>query len=93
MRWLHGITDSVDMGFEQTQEDSEGQESLVCCSSWGCKESHTTEQLNNDNPTYDPGIPVHLEPTEQQKTYNHRLHLTNSITAWGCCPDGARLLV
>ena len=25
--------------FEQTQEDSEGQGSLTCCSPWGCKES------------------------------------------------------
>ena len=33
--------------FEQTQGDSEGQGSLVCCSPWGCKESNTTEQLNN----------------------------------------------
>ena len=24
----------------------EGQGGLVCCSSWGCKESDTTEQLN-----------------------------------------------
>ena len=29
--------------FKQTQEDSEGQGSLVCCSLWGCKESDTTE--------------------------------------------------
>ena len=29
--------------FEQTLGDSEGQESLVCCSSWGHKESDTTE--------------------------------------------------
>ena len=28
--------------FEQTLGDSEGQESLVCCSPWGCKESDTT---------------------------------------------------
>ena len=27
---------------EQTPRDSEGQESLVCCSSWGRKESDTT---------------------------------------------------
>ena len=27
---------------EQTQGDSERQGSLVCCSSWGCKESDTT---------------------------------------------------
>ena len=26
--------------------DDEGQRSLVCCSSWGCKELDTTEQLN-----------------------------------------------
>ena len=31
--------------FEQTPGDSEGQGSLVCCSSWGCKELDTTEQL------------------------------------------------
>ena len=34
--------------FEQTLGDSEGQESLECCSSWGCKESDRTEQLNKN---------------------------------------------
>ena len=29
--------------FEQTLGDSDGQRSLVCCSSWGHKESDTTE--------------------------------------------------
>ena len=29
--------------FEQTLGDSEGQGSLACCSSWGCKELYTTE--------------------------------------------------
>ena len=28
--------------FEQTSGGSEGQGSLVCCSSWGCEESDTT---------------------------------------------------
>ena len=42
MRWLDGITDSVDM-VEQTPGDNEGQGSLVCCSRWGCKESDTPE--------------------------------------------------
>ena len=28
---------------EQTLGDSEGQGSLACCSSWGCKELYTTE--------------------------------------------------
>ena len=30
--------------FEQAPGDGEGQESLECCSLWGCKESDTTEQ-------------------------------------------------
>ena len=28
--------------FEQTLGDSEGQESLACCSPWGCKEFDVT---------------------------------------------------
>ena len=35
--------------FEQTLGDSEGQGSLVCYSPWRCKESGTTDQLNNDD--------------------------------------------
>ena len=33
--------------FEETLRDSEGQRSLACFSPWGCKESDTTERLNN----------------------------------------------
>ena len=40
--WLNGHE------FEQTPGDSEGQGSLACISPWGCKESDTTEQLNNN---------------------------------------------
>ena len=42
--WHHGLNEYE---FEQTPRDSEGQGSLTCCSSWGRKESDTTEQLNN----------------------------------------------
>ena len=45
MRWLDGITDSIDMS-EQTPADGEGQGSLACCSPWGHRESDMTEQLN-----------------------------------------------
>ena len=31
--------------FKQAPEDGEGQRSLACCSSWGRKESDTTERL------------------------------------------------
>ena len=34
---------------EQSTRDSEGQGSLVCCGSWGCKQSDTTEQLNSNS--------------------------------------------
>ena len=33
-------------GFEWTPGVGDGQGGLVCCNSWGCKESDTTEQLN-----------------------------------------------
>ena len=38
--WLNGHE------FEQAPGVGDGQGSLVCCSLWGCKESHTTEELN-----------------------------------------------
>ena len=46
MRELNGITDSSEHEFEQALGVGDGQESLVCCSPWGHKESDTTEQLN-----------------------------------------------
>ena len=46
MKWLDGITDSMDTEFEQTLGDGEEQEKLACYSPWGRKETHTTEQLN-----------------------------------------------
>ena len=45
MRWLNGVTDTMDM-LEQTLGVGDGQGSLVCCSPWGCKELDTTEWLN-----------------------------------------------
>ena len=35
MRWLDGITDSMNMSLSKLG-DREGQESLACCSLWGC---------------------------------------------------------
>ena len=45
MRWLDGITDSMDTGLGGLQ-DGDGQGGLACCGSWGRKESDTTERLN-----------------------------------------------
>ena len=48
MRWLDGITDSMDMGLGGLWVDSvgDGQGGLTYCGSQGLKESDTTEQLN-----------------------------------------------
>ena len=44
MRWLDGITNSMDMSFWASSRSLQG--SLACCSPWGCQESDTTERLN-----------------------------------------------
>ncbi|XDC73344.1 hypothetical protein R6Z07F_004517 [Ovis aries] len=46
VRWHHQFN-GHELG--QAPGDSEGQESLACCSPWGYKESDTTEQLDNSN--------------------------------------------
>ena len=43
MRWVDGITDSVDMSLSKLWEIVKDRESLACCSPWGHKESNTTE--------------------------------------------------
>ena len=46
VEWHHWLSGHE---FEQTLGDGEGQGGLACCSSWGHKESDTTEWLNNHN--------------------------------------------
>ena len=43
MRWLDGITDSMDMNMSQLWEMVEDRGGLACCRPWGHKELDTTE--------------------------------------------------
>ena len=43
MRWLDGITNTMDVGLGGLWEVGDGQEGLACCNSWGCKNLETTE--------------------------------------------------
>ena len=75
VRWLGGITDSVDMSLSKLRDIVK--DSLACCSPWGCKESTTTGQLNDNSNTSvvpklrSPGLElvtyksVPQEPSEQ----------------------------
>ena len=42
MRWLDGITDSMDVSLSELQE-CDGQGGLACYNSWGLQELDTTE--------------------------------------------------
>ena len=50
MRWLDGITNSMDISLSKLLDISlgvgDGQGGLVCCSPWGHTELDTTERLN-----------------------------------------------
>ena len=43
MRWLDGITESMDMSLSKLQEMVEDKGSLMFCSPWGLKELDMTE--------------------------------------------------
>ena len=46
MRWLDGITDSMDMSLGKLRELVIRQGGLVCCDSWGRTEWDLTERLS-----------------------------------------------
>ena len=63
MRWLDGITDSMDMSLGKFRV-GDGQGGLSCCGSWGHKESDMTERLNRTELMYVCALPWWLSGKE-----------------------------
>ena len=55
MVWWHHWLSGPE--FEQAPGVGDGQGGLACCRPWGCKESDTTERLNNNHHYFLPPLP------------------------------------
>ena len=51
MRWLDGVTDSIDMTLSKLQKMAKNREAWCCCSPWSCKQLNVAERLNNSSHT------------------------------------------
>ena len=80
MRWLDGITNSMDTSLSKLQEIAEEQGSLVCCCPWRRKESDMSEQLNNNN-SHISTLPLKF-PLNKLSIYKIGFLTTSSPTKW-----------
>ena len=76
--WHHGPNGHES---EQTLGDGEGQGSLLCSGPWGCKESDTTWQLNNNQIEEQDRIPVQ-GPRGQNRKWHEGDSCVGRERAW-----------
>ena len=88
MRWLDGITDSMQSVMSESEWTlgvGDGQGGLVCCDSWGRKESDTTEQLNwteCNNKYIAPPMNYSSSSLKKKKTKNLNLSRLLYVSRW-----------
>ena len=81
MKWLNGITDSMDMRLSKLQQRVKDRGSLVCCSPRSGKESSTTEWLNNKKQM----IYFTLGELGLLVLWETLVHVTQVVIAWQGC--------
>ena len=81
IKWLEGITDSMDMSLSELWELVMYREAWGCCSPWGHKESDTTEQLNwTDRYVHRPRR--HSCPTVDSSAFRQPVFFLLEIIIW-----------
>ena len=79
MRWLDGITDSMDMSLSKLREILKDREA---CSPWGCKEADSAQQLNINNKAHQ----------RHRANSSYKVHLSSCPCPWYSSPYAIPLL-
>ena len=83
MRWLDGITDSMDMSLSKLWGMVKDREAwhATCYSPWSCKESDTTALLNNDKYSSDSLRLWSFEVLGHHSLYSFRVYCVSSAVS------------
>ena len=83
MRWLDGISDSMDMSLSELQEMVKDREAWQCCSPWGRTESDMTEPKQQQKGSL-LGV---IQPTQGHLTMFGKISVVTTVVG-GAHRDG-----